>query len=160
VDSKMEEWREVPGYPGYRASSLGRILGKSGREIGCFKAKYVVIGLGFGKSPITRHRMIALAFLGPPPFPGAEIDHINQNKHDDRPENLRWTDRFENMMNRQKLSHSLNNFKGVKYEPGRQSPKKWKAMIQHKKTRYSEYFLTEEEAVLWRNKKLEELVKK
>ena len=92
----MEEWRDIPAYPGYMASSLGRILGKKGRVIGCFTAKYVMIGLGRNNG-INRHRLIANAFLPPAPFAGAEIDHINMDKHDDRPENLRWTDRYDNV---------------------------------------------------------------
>lgn len=35
------------------------------------------------------------AFHGPP-FPGAEAAHINGNRGDDRPENLRWATKKEN----------------------------------------------------------------
>jgi len=125
---ELEEWRDIPGYPGYKASSFGRILGKKGKEIGCFTHKYVVCGLGFGKIPKTRHQLIAAAFLPPKPFNDAEIDHIDRNKHNDRPSNLRWADRYDQMANRNVMKNSKSGVKGLMYEP---ITRRWKCNIRH-----------------------------
>ena len=160
---EMEEWKEIPGYPGYKASSLGRILGKKGKEIGCFKAKYVIIGMGFRNPSICRHQLVAAAFLPPKPFPEAEIDHINRKKHDDRPCNLRWADRYQQMANRDKLSHSSNTHKGVKWlEPNHKFGSvtgRWRGSFQYMNKVYVKHFKTEKEAVDWIQTKRAEVIK-
>lgn len=45
------------------------------------------------------HRLICEAFHGPCPPGKTEVDHINRNRSDNRPENLRWTDRRGNLRN-------------------------------------------------------------
>ena len=44
------------------------------------------------------HRIVATAFLGPAPTPSHVVDHIDTNRQNNRPENLRWVTRFENMV--------------------------------------------------------------
>lgn len=122
------EIREVPLYPNYRATSTGKILGVNGEEIGCFKGKYVVVSTRNGRpykpfdtgaknTTISRGILILLAFKGlpPPVLLHPEVDHINRNKHDDRPENLRWADRYDQMHNRgnKPHSHSSSGVKGL-----------------------------------------------
>lgn len=160
-----EDWRSIPGYDGFKASSLGRIKGKTGRIVGCFKAKYVMIGMGYGKSSVCRHRLIAAAFLPPPPFENAEIDHIDRNKHNDCPTNLRWTNRFDNMENRAVLSHSSSKIKGLKWLPPdpktRQVNGRWRGTIQYKKIKHVKYFRHDqkEQAIEWLNETREKLKK-
>lgn len=45
------------------------------------------------------HRIVATAFLGEPPTPQHVIDHIDTNRKNNRPENLRWLTRLENILN-------------------------------------------------------------
>ena len=42
------------------------------------------------------HRIVAMAFHGNPPTKEHVVDHIDTNKHNNRPENLRWVTRLEN----------------------------------------------------------------
>jgi hypothetical protein len=45
------------------------------------------------------HRIVAYAFLGEPPTPQHIIDHIDTNRQNNRPENLRWLTKLENILN-------------------------------------------------------------
>lgn len=45
------------------------------------------------------HRIVAFAFLGQPPTPDHVVDHIDTNRRNNRPENLRWVTKLENALN-------------------------------------------------------------
>ena len=45
------------------------------------------------------HRIVAFAFLGNPPTEQHVVDHIDTNRRNNRPENLRWLTRLENALN-------------------------------------------------------------
>jgi len=44
------------------------------------------------------HRLVATAFHGEPPTKEHVVDHIDTNKQNNRPENLRWVTRLENVL--------------------------------------------------------------
>jgi HNH endonuclease len=44
------------------------------------------------------HRIVATAFHGEPPTKEHVVDHIDTNKQNNRPENLRWVTRLENIL--------------------------------------------------------------
>lgn len=44
------------------------------------------------------HRIVATAFHGDPPTPEHVVDHIDTNRRNNRPENLRWLTRLENAL--------------------------------------------------------------
>lgn len=44
------------------------------------------------------HRIIATAFHGPAPTQEHVVDHVDTNKQNNRPENLRWVTRLENIL--------------------------------------------------------------
>lgn len=44
------------------------------------------------------HRIVATAFLGDAPTPEHVVDHIDTNRQNNRPSNLRWLTRFENVV--------------------------------------------------------------
>lgn len=46
----------------------------------------------------TVHRIVATAFHGPQPSPNHVVDHIDTNRKNNRPENLRWVTRLENLL--------------------------------------------------------------
>lgn len=56
----------------------------------------------------------------------SEIDHINGDKSDNRPENLREASRSQNQHNRDKQSNNKSGFKGVHWSRQR---RKWMATI-------------------------------
>ncbi|MBQ3689984.1 MAG: HNH endonuclease [Bacteroidales bacterium] len=48
---------------------------------------------------VAVHRIVAFAFLGEPPADDYVVDHIDTNRCNNRPENLRWVTKLENALN-------------------------------------------------------------
>jgi hypothetical protein len=133
----MEEWKDIAGYEGlYQVSNLGRVKTMERLRIGtnpysaeytrCYKEKvlksltgrteYLSVNLyndGTSKT-YNIHRIVGLTFI-PNPNNHKEIDHINQNKHDNRLENLRWATRSEQNINRN-MPVGKTNEKYISYE--------------------------------------------
>ena len=49
-------------------------------------------------SNVPVHRIVATAFLGEAPSASHVVDHIDTNRQNNRPDNLRWVTRFENII--------------------------------------------------------------
>lgn len=43
------------------------------------------------------HRLVCEAFHGPPPFDGAVVIHLDEDAHNNKPENLKWGTQKENL---------------------------------------------------------------
>lgn len=118
-----EEWRPIPGFEFYEASSLGRIRsldrvlefdGRWGvtrrRQRGKVLAKrakknrdgavYHAVYLGFGRRDEALYRqtnrLVCLAFHGEPPSDRHEAAHLDGNSLDDRAANIAWVTPVEN----------------------------------------------------------------
>ena len=87
--------------PGFFVDENGLIYGPDDTTVTPRRiknTKYLIVDFYSNGKQFTRmaHRVICEAFHGSPPSPKAEVDHINQDKEDNRPTNLRWAaDRFE-----------------------------------------------------------------
>ena len=55
-------------------------------------------GYMFLASSIRVHQVVCTAFHGPAPMPEMVVDHIDTNRCNNRPENLRWLTRLENAL--------------------------------------------------------------
>lgn len=106
------EWRTIPGHPAYEIAEDGTIRrAVAGRyKRGAYgpgrllrhtvgKHGYPIVNL---RDPDGRqrthlvHRLVALAFLGPPPFEGAWVAHRDDEKTNPHRRNLRWATPAEN----------------------------------------------------------------
>ena len=90
VDNDYEIFSEYP-YP-IRRKGSNRVIKEC---VNC--GGYVVCSLNMKQH--KKHRIIAQQFI-PNPNNLPEIDHINQNKADNRLENLRWCSHSENQKNK------------------------------------------------------------
>lgn len=100
------EWRDIPGYSAYEASSTGLIRHKRLNKVSNYYETKTSVGtyLNIGaknddKSSRSRgaHILICLAFHGPSPTKSHEVNHKDGNKHNNLPSNLEWVTRGENI---------------------------------------------------------------
>lgn len=95
---EQEEWRDVPGVPGYRVSNMGRVIGTKGKIL---KPSNTATGYHrvtvTGAIPKNRsvHGLVLSAFIGPRPE-GQEARHLNGKRKDNRLSNLAWGTPKEN----------------------------------------------------------------
>lgn len=119
-----EIWKPVPSEPGILASSWGRVLqapsysplpnggfrsylpkptyGQVARAKSDAKHEYRHVMLsrkGSDKRQQARkvHQLVCEAFHGPKPFPNAVVIHLDEDAHNNRPENLKWGTQKENL---------------------------------------------------------------
>ena len=114
------------------------------RQFGCNMRGYRAIRVG-GKCFLA-HRLVAKAFLDD--FSeDLQVDHINGDKSDNRPENLRMVTHQENCRAfARKIKGTSSKFRGVCWHKG---AKKWVAFINVEgKQKYLGLFTSEEEAAL------------
>lgn len=98
-DLDGEEWKPIPNITGYYASTKGRIRkGNSyGAELlkGTITGQYRIIRIEHKTYPL--HVLICSTFIGQIPKEKYEVNHINGNTLDNRPENLEWMSHHDNV---------------------------------------------------------------
>lgn len=67
--------------------------------------------LMFSSEPV--HRIVAYAFLGLPQDKSYVIDHIDTNRRNNRPENLRWVTHLENILLNDITRHKIELLCGM-----------------------------------------------
>lgn len=105
------EYRPIPSAPGYLAGADGSIIGKRGHPLkqGANlqgRPQFAHWIPGKGRRTADSHRAICEAFHGPCPA-GMEVAHLNGNRADNRPANLQWKTRADNMAD--KIAHGTDN---------------------------------------------------
>lgn len=102
----IEEWKDIKGYEGaYQVSNLGRV--KSLNYNGTKKEKILIgskVGRGYKIVSLSKngkiknfliHRLVYKAFVGNIPQ-GLQVDHVSNNKTDNRLQNLQLLTPSEN----------------------------------------------------------------
>lgn len=97
-----EQWREIPGFPKYEASTQGRIRnaktgkilrpGDSGRGY-----EHVCLSKDGKSHSIAVHRLVAAAWI-PNPQNLPEINHLDYNRRNNAAANLEWTTHRANVL--------------------------------------------------------------
>ena len=142
----QEEFRDIPGYEGvYQVSNLGNVKSLprfkmsgsnkvsvkgrvlKGRQSGLKKNMYLAVALydSIHRKQYKIHVLVAMAFLNHTPC-GHKlvVDHINDNKLDNRLENLQIVSHRFNTYKTQ--GNYSSNYKGVCWNKASQ---KWRARI-------------------------------
>lgn len=110
--------RPIPGYPGYVVSESGVVYSLPKRRhfsttIILRQTKnphgyFTVAITGNGKNTtVAVHRLVALAFYGPPPTPEHEVRHLDGSRDNNHFDNLRWGTVAENAAD--KVRHGRHN---------------------------------------------------
>lgn len=86
---------------------------KRGDVVGVICKNHGYTKVGHGGKIYNAHHVVWEMFFGPVPY-GAEIDHINGNRSENRIENLRAVSKKENARNRKRPSNNTSGEIGVK----------------------------------------------
>ena len=103
-ESKMEIFKDIPGYPYYQISNLGRVwnaktqryLKASKMGNGYYQINLVAMN-GKRKKELI-HRLVAITFI-PNPDKLPEVEHKDRNRANNNVENLCWVNRSTNCRN-------------------------------------------------------------
>lgn len=152
----MEEiWKDIEGYEGqYQISNFGNLKSLKNNKEKLLKGSisnkgYIQFSLNWAEknkyNVHTAHQLVAMAFLKHKPC-GLKlvIDHINDNKLDNRLENLQIvTNRYNSCKTQGRYS---SKYKGVSFS---KKNKKWRADIHYNnQKKYLGLFIDEYEAYL------------
>lgn len=160
----IEIWKAIPGYDNYQVSNLGNVKSlRFGREK-ILKAH--IDSNGYCRLPLYKdkkiklyrvHQLVAMAFLKHKPDGTLKIvvDHVNDNKTDNRLENLQLTTNRYNAYKTQ--GNYSSKYKGVCWA---KNQNKWIVSIRiNGKSKHLGYFIDEYEAHLEYQKALKEITK-
>jgi len=159
-------WKPINELDGrYEISDCGEIRNSKTSKILCKKLDrdgYFQIGLrklgDRHKIWFSIHRLVALYFLEPPDNQNNQVDHIDNNKTNNKVENLRWVTKKDNILNRSLHAWKSNNTTKelyiTKYKNG--------FMIRINRSDYSKQMWCKdlETAIFYRNNFINEITKK
>ncbi len=150
-----EEWKIIEGFETYSISSFGNVRNNKTDRIlkqRLNRKGYIYVNLSKNNKnkKFSCHRLVAMAYI-PNPENKTCVDHINNDKTDNRIENLRWVSVQQNNQNRRINKINKSGYIGVIFEKDRN---KWLATIGSIKIGR---FTNKEDAIRARLKKSKEL---
>jgi len=143
---EKERWKEVPGYPRYEMSNLGRIK-KDGKvseinQKGKYKSRRIINGNGYKSYRVSV--LVAMTFLGHKPCGHkVVVDHKDNNQHNDKLDNIQLITNRQNY-NKDRSKGATSKYPGVHFN---KSHNKYRAFVRiNGKRKHLGFFDTEEEA--------------
>lgn len=108
----IEQWRPIAEAPSYEVSNFGRIARvRGGQGARPLIRKQDLETTGYYRVRVSEngrmiklnvHRLVAKAFLGPPPTEKHQVAHYDNDKLNNHVSNLRWATCAENMRDKQR----------------------------------------------------------
>ena len=92
------------------------------------------------------HRLVAIHYI-PNPDNKCQVDHINQDKSDNRIENLRWVTSSENNQNKGIMITNTSGHKNICYH---KHSDRWQFRKEINNVKYQKYFRTKIEAIVYK----------
>ena len=143
-----EQWKDVVGYEGlYEVSDLGRVRNARGSIRKCRISKHGYSRLNLSKNSKKRtfkvHQLVAMGFLGHVMGNGTAglvVDHIDNNKLNNRVDNLQLITNRENLS--KDKSGGSSKYVGVTWC---KNVSKWLALIWHLSRSHNLGYYTDEE---------------
>lgn len=122
-DRPESHFKTKKGYNIYKSKYAGNLCGRVGRN------GYLITGIVWGGkyNHIKNHHIVWRLHTNKNIPADKEVDHINGNRFDNKPTNLRLVCKRENSRNQKKHSSNTSGLPGVDYKKG-----KWRARIRHK----------------------------
>ena len=154
-----EVYKTIKQFPNYIISNLGHVLNKkSGKLLSPVLDKdgYQVVVLSNNGKTTTKkvHRLVAKAF-NKNPENKTIVDHIDNNRTNNKADNLRWVTSSQNNMNRSISNTNTSGYKGVCFDKFNND---WKAYIKMNEREINiGNYKTKEEAAEARKLKAQEL---
>jgi len=113
----MEVYKKIKLYPNYAISSFGKVKNLTTSENMKLRKRddgYIDVGLtknGAQKNELL-HRLVAKAFCKKQPGE-IEVDHLDQNRSNNKSNNLRWVSGSENQRNKGIARNNASGVSGV-----------------------------------------------
>ena len=82
-----------------------------------------------GIASVRVHRIVAVAFHGEPPTDNHVVDHIDTNRQNNRPSNLRWVTRLENVLLNETTRKKVEYCTGVSIDEFLKDPAKYRELL-------------------------------
>lgn len=93
----MTIWKPWPKNERFMVSDDGRVQ-RDGKELNQFKTgKYGYLGVSVRGEPTRVHIMVLEAFVGPRPNKKLQCAHMDGDRYNNRPSNLKWVTAKENV---------------------------------------------------------------